>query len=86
VPTIAILNGIAIVFYYRDHEPPHFHVEAPDFSGRFDLTEMTLIEVQGRVRSRDAWLIRDWAVRHRPELLETWSRARRNLLLGKITD
>ena len=27
MPTVAVVAGIAIVMYYNDHLPPHFHAK-----------------------------------------------------------
>jgi len=55
---------------YDDHEPPHFHVRAPDFRARIDLGDLSATEVSGRMRPRDLIRIRNWAVQHRAALYE----------------
>jgi Domain of unknown function (DUF4160) len=55
MPTVAIIFGMAIIFYYDDHDPPHFHVRAPGFRAKFDLEELTVVEVEGHMRPRDSF-------------------------------
>jgi hypothetical protein len=84
MPTIAVILGMAIVFYYDDHEPPHFHVRAPGFKARINLADLSASEVNGRMRPQDLARLRAWAGRHRPELYENWTRARRRQPLVPI--
>lgn len=74
------------MFYYDDHEPPHFHVRVPGFKARIDLGDLGVTEVSGRMCPRDLIRIRNWAVRHRAALYENWNRAPRKQALLKIED
>jgi hypothetical protein len=40
MPTVAVIFGMAILFYYEDHDPPHFHIRAPNFRARIDLGDL----------------------------------------------
>jgi hypothetical protein len=84
VPTVATLSGMAIMFFYNDHDPPHFHVEGADFSAKIALADLSVAEVRGQVRSRDLRRLREWAVAHRADLWENWLRARRKEPLLRI--
>lgn len=84
MPTVAVVFGMAIAFYYDDHEPPHFHVRAPGFRAKFDLEELTVVEVEGHMRPQDYIRLRTWARRHHPALQANWQRARRKQTLLKI--
>ena len=84
MPTVAMVSGMAILFYYDDHEPPHFHVRAPDFTAKIDLGDLSATEVNGRMRPGDSARLRAWAERHRAELFENWNRARRKQRLQPI--
>jgi Domain of unknown function (DUF4160) len=26
MPVVAVIDGIKVLFYYKDHAPPHFHL------------------------------------------------------------
>jgi hypothetical protein len=58
MPTVASVFGMLIMFFYDDHEPPHFHVHAADFSGKMRLDDLSMIEVSGRMRGRDIQRLR----------------------------
>jgi len=75
---------MAIVFYYEDHEPPHFHVRAADFTARILIGDGSLIDANGRVTARDMRALRAWCLRHRMALMENWERARRAQPLKKV--
>ncbi|MGQ0552855.1 MAG: DUF4160 domain-containing protein [Planctomycetota bacterium] len=82
MPRISAFHGILIYLYYQDHGPPHFHA----IHGR----EQAAVEIRsgevvaGRLRGRDVVLVRQWARRHRAELLANWQRARSGLPVRRI--
>lgn len=86
VPTVAVVYGMMIMFYYDDHEPPHFHVRSADFRARFDLATLSVSEANGRIRPQDVTRIRDWARAHKVALEDNWNRARRKQPLVRIED
>jgi len=53
MPTVAIVAGIAIVFYYDDHEPPHFHARGADFIARILIADGTVLDATGRISARE---------------------------------
>ena len=82
MPEISRFLGISIRMYFDDHSPPHFHaayggVEAVLEIGSLELTH-------GRLPRRVLGLVLEWAVLHRSELRENWSRARSGLDLLPI--
>lgn len=68
MPTVAVLFGMSIMFFYNDHEPPYLHVEGADFSAKMDLADLSISEVQGTMRSGQIRQLREWARRHQSEL------------------
>jgi len=74
MPRISDFYGIAIYMYYRDHPPPHFHAIYGDFDAEVDIMDGTVLE--GGLPSRAERLVREWASRYYPELLDNWQRAR----------
>ncbi len=44
MPEIARFYGLIIKMFYKDHLPPHFHVEYQDFEGVFEIKTLELIE------------------------------------------
>lgn len=65
--------GIAILMYYREHEPPHFHAT----HGEYEIV-VTVHDgrVTGRFPPRALALVLEWAAMNREALLRNWDRAR----------
>ena len=75
MPTVAVVFGMSIMFFYNDHEPPHLHVEGADFSAKLDLGDLSISEVQGAMRSGEIRRLRTWVY---------WLRARAKRPLRKV--
>ena len=81
-PIISTFFGIIIRMYFGDHNPPHFHVE---FQG-----EKATFTFDGRLRSGNISsgtarkLVRDWARRHRLELMINWRNIEKGRPLNRI--
>lgn len=86
MPTLATVAGMAILIYYADHAPPHFHVRAPNFRAKVAIADLSVIEVVGRMRPREINAVRAWARKHQPALRQNWARAQRFEPLRKIED
>ena len=82
MPTVAIVDGIRVIFYWNDHPPPHFHVE---FSGhRAQVSIETLDLLEGSLPAAKHSALRQWAEPRKKELLECWDKARNNEHPGKV--
>jgi hypothetical protein len=86
MPTLATVAGMAILIYYGDHEPAHFHVIAADFTARIALNDLSVIDVEGRMRAIDTKRLRAWARKHHAALWDNWLRAQRGERVRKIED
>jgi hypothetical protein len=74
--------GWSIFMYWRDHAPPHFHVE-------YGEAEALILIEDGRVYAgslprRALRLVRAWRILHREELMGAWERASRHEDPGTI--
>jgi hypothetical protein len=82
VPRISAFYGIVITMYYREHGVPHFHAK---YGGHKASISVDSVEILGGSLPPQALrLVRQWAVLHRVELLENWSRAERRETLESI--
>ncbi|MBM3558179.1 MAG: DUF4160 domain-containing protein [Alphaproteobacteria bacterium] len=84
MPTVAIVRGVLIMFYYNDHDPPHFHAQGPGFSARLAIADGSPRDIVGSV---PASVLRDlsaWAAVHRDGLMENWALARAGRPLKRI--
>jgi hypothetical protein len=82
VPRISEFYGIVIAMFYNDHDPPHFHAIYGEFRASVAIEPIGLIE--GRLPTRAANLVFDWARLHTAELKADWDLARRHEPLEKI--
>ncbi|MFQ5785515.1 MAG: DUF4160 domain-containing protein [Alphaproteobacteria bacterium] len=44
MPDIADFGAFRIKIYFGDHNPPHFHVIAPDFAARVTIDDLAIID------------------------------------------
>ena len=74
MPTICIFDGIRIALFYRDHAPPHFHVESGDESAGVGIDPILILEgdLSRRIRAK----VFEWAAIHQAELRANWELAR----------
>jgi len=75
MPEISRFYGIIVRMYYDEHSPPHFHVfyQDKDAAVRIDTLEL----VRGSLPRRAMVLVAEWALAHREELRQNWSRVER---------
>lgn len=86
MPTVASVYGMLVMFFYNDHEPHRFHVQAPVLSARVSLADLSVVEVNGAMPGRDVARLRAWVARHDVELRGNRLRARRKEPLAKTGD
>ncbi len=71
MPEISRFDGIIITMYFKDHNPPHFHVDYNGMEAIYDIDEGAFIK--GAIPSRQARLVLAWAEIHKNELIEMWN-------------
>lgn len=67
---ICLFYGIAITMYYKDHQPPHFHVTYAGTKAIIDIRTLEVIE--GDISRRTRNFVLEWAKEHQAELMENW--------------
>lgn len=83
MPVVATVEGCAIRFYYRDHEPAHFHAVAPDGTeAQVRITDSAVIKGELSPAQRRAVLA--WAAERRDALALAWVRCRQKQDPGRI--
>ena len=82
MPELCRFNGIIIRIRFREHPPPHFHVEYAGFDAQIDITEPSV--TAGRLPPRIERLVIEWATLRRNELQDAWNRASRREPITKI--
>jgi hypothetical protein len=82
MPTISVFFGIAIRMFFSDHPPAHFHVAYQRY--RAVIAVESGVIIAGALPPAVHRLVREWAERHRAELLDNWDRARARRALQRI--
>lgn len=82
MPEISRFYGIVIRMFFGDHPPPHFHAEYSGHSVVVDIDSVTVIS--GSLPPRAMGLVAEWALLHKDELKEMWSKAEQLEPIGRI--
>jgi hypothetical protein len=82
MPEISRFLGIVIRMFYKEHAPPHLHVE---YQGNKALIDLQGNVLRGDLGSRAMLrLVREWVDVHATELQEDWDLARAGRELRKV--
>lgn len=82
MPEISRFLGIVIAMYYKDHNPPHFHVRYNEYKATISIEELALLD--GKLPPKVLGLVIEWASIHQEELREDWQLAEKFAELKKI--
>ncbi|MCK5581396.1 MAG: DUF4160 domain-containing protein [Candidatus Omnitrophica bacterium] len=82
MPIIAEFYGIAVMMFFHEHNPPHFHARYQGKLAVFDIRAGKIIG--GKFPPRAQRLVRDWIKLHKKELLANWELALKDRKLKKI--
>jgi hypothetical protein len=82
MPVVSRFFGIAIVFYWEDHAPPHFHAKYSGDEAMIDIRSGEVI--RGSLSRRALTLVDEWRQRHIDELMDNWDRANQRQPLAYI--
>ena len=72
MPEICRFDGISVVIFWDDHNPPHFHAQYAEFTIEIEIT--TLGVRQGRLPPRQRRRLFRWAREHQSELMDAWEK------------
>ena len=73
MPEISRFLGIIIAMFYRDHNPPHFHVRYNEYKAIISINDLAMLD--GKLPPKVLGLVIEWASIHKIELLEDWKLA-----------
>jgi len=74
MPTISIFFGLIIRMYYKDHQPPHIHVQYQSENAVIDILTGNITE--GSLPTRQLRYAQAWVEIHRENLLADWELCR----------
>ena len=81
MPEISRFYGIVVRMFFKDHNPPHIHIEYQDYEAVINIDSGL---VKGEMPRRALNLVYEWLDLHKDELLENWELAQRQEPLFKI--
>jgi len=70
MPTVAIVDGVKIQFYSKEHPPPHFHAVIAEHRAQIDIASLTVIKGSLRAKLR---AVVSWAKARREALDRAWN-------------
>jgi hypothetical protein len=82
MPEICRFLGIVITMYFKDHNPPHFHVQYNDHEAQVLIESLGVLN--GSLPPRVLSLVVEWASQHRDELMSNWNGLRSSGEFRKI--
>ncbi|MFV0339397.1 MAG: DUF4160 domain-containing protein [Parachlamydiaceae bacterium] len=82
MPEISRFFGIVIAMYYKEHNPPHFHVRYNDSKAMISIKDLAILE--GKLSPKVLGIVVEWASQYQNELLEDWNLAQKFAELKKI--
>jgi len=82
MPTIAEFEGIRVMMYYRDHLPPHFHVECGGEEA--ELAIATLDILAGSLPMVVLRKVREWAAIRQAALALNWVKCQSHIQPDKV--
>jgi hypothetical protein len=72
MPEISRFLGIIIKMYFKDHNPPHFHVTYEKYEASININDFSIISEN--LPQRIYLLVIEWALIHKIELLDNWNK------------
>ena len=81
MPEISRFYGIVIYMFYREHNPPHFHVKYQEYNAIIDINDEI---IYGTLPRRALRLVLEWMDLHKQELLMNWKLMEESKPLNKI--
>ena len=70
MPTIAIVDGVVVVIYPNDHDPPHIHASYGEYECKMTIVGAKLMG--GELPKSKLKLLRRWLVLHHKEVSFAW--------------
>ena len=74
MPTIAVIDGIAIILWTNDHPPPHVHAKGPGYDAKISIATGDVLT--GKLPKRKLKRILIWLDANRDEVAYAWDELR----------
>ncbi len=73
MPTIAVVDGVKIQFFAREHPPPHFHAVFAEYRAQIDIRSLHVL--RGSLPPAKLAAVVSWAETRREALMSAWDAA-----------
>jgi hypothetical protein len=73
MPTVAVVEGVKIQFFAREHPPPHFHAVFAEYSAQIDIRSLNVLG--GKLPPAKLAVVISWAETRREALMGAWDTA-----------
>ena len=81
MPVLSMFYGVIISMFYKDHNPPHIHIQYAEYNAIVDFNGNIL---EGELPVKQRKLIEAWIVLHQDELYANWQLAKDKQNMFKI--
>jgi hypothetical protein len=82
MPELSRFLGAVVYMHFKDHNPPHFHVQYGDYKAAIAINGLGLLE--GDLPSRILGYVIEWASMHKQELMNDWNLLQSGSTYSKI--
>ena len=79
MPTIAIVDGVTIMIYPRDHQPPHIHAKYAEFECLLRIYNGE--KLRGDLPTKKFEAVQNWLEIHRRDVAFVWEEMRQGRLI-----
>jgi Domain of unknown function (DUF4160) len=84
MPTIALVSGVRIIIYPKDHLPPHLHAKFAEYEAMISIVTGEVLEGSlPRAKLRE---VQDWLARRREQVAYVWTEIRELRYQGGMID
>jgi hypothetical protein len=84
MPTIAIVVGVRIIIYPKDHLPPHLHAKFAEHEAMISILTGDILE--GSLPQTKRKAVQDWLAAHREHVAYIWREIRDGRYQGGMID
>ncbi len=84
MPTIAIVLGVRIIIYPKDHLPPHLHAKFAEHEAMISIVTGDVLE--GSLPRSKVRAVQEWLAKHREQVAYVWREIREMRYQGGMID
>jgi hypothetical protein len=84
MPTIALVSGVRIIIYPKDHLPPHLHAKFAEYQAMISIVTGDLLE--GSLPRAKLTAVQEWLAKHREQVAYIWREIREMRYQGGMID